>query len=63
MEDYLRNEIWKGNKEQSDDKPSTLIDGLAKIHNGEQVNKMEMEKKGTELKLIQPNKKYRHSIQ
>ena len=54
MEDFLRNEVWKGNKQQSDDKLNKLTDRLAKIHDSEQLNKMEMERKATEPKVIQP---------
>ena len=45
--------IMKGNKEQTDDKLNELIDILVKIHNDEQVNKMEIERKNTEPKVIQ----------
>ena len=30
-EDYLKNEVWKGNKQQSDDKLSKVIDIFPKI--------------------------------
>ena len=43
VEDYLRNEIMKGNKRQTDNKQNKLIDKFNKRHNNEQINKMEME--------------------
>ena len=51
LEDYLRNKLQKGNKQQSDDK---LIEcRFTKIHNNEQLNEMERERK-TEPKVTQP---------
>ena len=52
MEDYLRNEIRKGIKHQSDDKLSELMDKCGKIHSDEQLNQMEMERKDTDPKTI-----------
>ena len=46
--------ISAGDNFLSDDKVSNHIDRFAKIHNDEQANKMEMERKGTEPKVIQP---------
>ena len=50
----LRNKVWKSNKEQTDDKLNELIDRFAKIHNNEQLNKIEMERKDTKPKVLQP---------
>ena len=45
MDYQLRTEIWKGNKKQSDEKLSELIEWFAKKKNtDEQVNKMEIGK-------------------
>ena len=44
----------KNKKSQTANKLSTFIDIFAKIHNSEQINKMEMERKDTALKVIQP---------
>ena len=40
MGNYLRNEVWKGNKQQTDDQLSELIDSFAQKHNNENLNKM-----------------------
>ena len=49
-EEYLRNDVMKGNKYQTGKKLNELRDRVAKIHNSEQINKMEMDRKATELK-------------
>ena len=53
-EDHLRNKVRKGNKQKADNKLNELTDRYAKIHNDQQLNKMEMERKMTEPKVIQP---------
>ena len=52
-EDYLMNEIMKGNKQQIDNKPNKLKDKFAKMHSSEQINKIVKERKDTEPKLIE----------
>ena len=52
-EDYFRNEVMKGNKQQTDDRISQFRGRFAKIHNDKQLNKTEMERKETEPKVIQ----------
>ena len=53
-EDYLRNKLMKVNKQQTDNKVNELTDKFTKIHNNEQINKMEMERKYTEPNVKQP---------
>ena len=53
-EDYFRNETVKGNKQQTDIKLNKPRDILVKAHNDVQINKMEMKRKDTEPKVIQP---------
>ena len=52
-EEYLRNEAMKGNKQQTENKLNKLTDKIAKIHNSEQISKMEMERTDAEPKVIQ----------
>ena len=51
---YLRNKIMKENKKQTNGKLNELIDIFAKIDDHEQISKLEMERKYTETKVIQP---------
>ena len=53
-DDYPWNEVLKGNKKQTNNRQNKLIDKFAKIHNNEIVDKMELERKDTEPKMIQP---------
>ena len=41
---YVRTEVWKCNKQQSDDKLSECMDRFAKIHTDEQLNKLESDR-------------------
>ena len=60
-EDYLRSKVLKDNKQQSDDKLSECIGRFVTINNDEQVNKIEMERKGTGSKSA-ANRKYGHNM-
>ena len=42
-EDCFRNHVWKSNKQQSHNKLSELIGKFGRIHDDEQVDKMEIE--------------------
>ena len=53
LEDYLRNEVWKGSKE-SHDKLSEHMDRFAKKTSIMTFNRMVIKRKGTEPKVIQP---------
>ena len=52
-EDYLRNEVMKGIKQQTDNKVNKLTEKFGKIHSDAQLNRMEMERKDTEPKVIE----------
>ena len=56
-EDYIRIEVQKDNKQQLDGKLSELKDRFAKLHNDEQLNIMELDRKDKEPKVIQPTEK------
>ena len=53
-EDYLRNEVWKGNKQEADNKLSKLIDRFTKKYNHEKLKRMDMGRQETEPKVIWP---------
>ena len=57
-ENYPRNEIVKDKTQQIEKKLNECKDELSKIHDDEQINKMEMEKNDTEPKVIPTRRKY-----